>query len=41
MRWAIDNEVKHVCFELDTQRVVQAMKNSITNISEFRYYQSL
>ena len=28
MRWAIDNGVKCVCFELDAQRVVQAMKNS-------------
>ena len=26
MRWAIDNGVKCVCFELDTQRVVQAIK---------------
>ena len=26
MRWAIDYGVKYICFELDTQRVVQARK---------------
>ena len=35
MRWAIDNGVKCVCFELDAQRVVQAMKNSKTDIFQF------
>ena len=35
MRWAIDNGVKYICFELDAQRVVQAMKNSETDIAEF------
>ena len=34
MKWAIDNGVK-LCFELDTQRVVEAMKNFKTDISEF------
>ena len=35
MRWAIDNRVKYICLELDARRVVQVMKNSKTDISEF------
>ena len=38
MRWAIDNGVKYVCFELDAQRVVQFMKNSKTDIPDLSYY---
>ena len=33
MRLAIDYEVDYVCFELEEQRVVQAMKNSRIDIS--------
>ena len=35
MKWAINNEVKYIRFELDAQRVVQAIKNYKTNNSEF------